>query len=459
MTGRVTVNPKTLPIAPGWSHAVKAGGWIFGSGMMATDYATGLSEAVLPETQAPWLSEPLGEESRLIIESIEQVLNDAGADIKSDLIRVWQWIKAVYPDDASYAASRMLWPRFPNGTAYARNYAQLVTDGLRASTGIGVRELPIPGALLSVDYLAVEPRDGVEKEAIALPDDMPKPRAGYAPIVRHGDWIFLSGYGGVDFQGDWMRSEHMGELGMLAPEARINPYIWVGSEIEAQMEYTLQGIARMAEAAGSSLERAVKADVTITTPADFPGMDRVWKKYFPGGGPARNVMTGAQTVLKGVRLEVAMVFLTNASDQQIEIIEVPGIGAPIGHAPQAIHAGDFLFTSTLLPVDETRRVPQLSRNDLRAPRFRSVVKMQTELLVAQVDQLCTAAGSSLRNVCKVQSFMADLAHLPEMLNVWRDAFPESPPALSAVEMGGSTAPLILPDAVLQWDVIAYAPRT
>src|SRR5690554_5683650 len=171
MTSRVAINPPTVPPTPGWSHAVRAGEFIFGSGMMATDYERGLADEIAPDPRSPWFSEPLDTESRLILRDIQQVLEAAGADMSSDILRVWQWIVATYPDAESYAAGKMPWPRFPNGTPYARNYAQIVRDGARASTGIGVRQLPIPNALLSVDYLATVPQAGVDKVTIPLPED------------------------------------------------------------------------------------------------------------------------------------------------------------------------------------------------------------------------------------------------------------------------------------------------
>lgn len=457
MSKRV-VNPPGLPPPPGWSHGVLAGGWLFSGSMMATDWIGGLHEGARPSPTAPWLHEPLDLESNLILDGLESVITEAGGDPQHDLLRVWQWITATYPDDASYAGSRSHWPAHPSGTPYARNLMRRIGDPLRSSTGIGVRQLPIPGAMLAVDFIAASPGSGGSKTGVELPAGLPTPKAGYSPAIRYGDWIFLSGFGATDFAGDWMADQHMGEPSMIAPAARVNPYIWLGSEIEAQTRYTLEVMKQIAEAAGSSLNRCVKADVTLTHPSDFPGMDRVWREFFGDEPPARNVVTGAQLVIKGLRIEVALLLLADDATARRRTVVVEESPQPPGHAPQAVHAGDFLFTSSMLPTDSHGRVPELRRHDPAAPRFRDASRLQTELLAERLALLCEAANTSLSEVCKVQAFLADLDHLPAMMTAWSDAFPEQPPALSCVETGGGS-PLLAPGACVQWDAIVHAPVT
>lgn len=453
---RTVINPATVPPAPGWSHGVQAGGWLFGGSMMAADHENGLLPGARPDPRAPWLDEPLDLESRLVLDATGAVLAEAGGDLRRDLLRVWQWITASYPDDDSYAMSRSHWPAHPSGTPYARNFASMVGDRLRASTGVGVRQLPVPEAMLALDFIAVDPGTGDRKQGVRLPPDVPAPRTGYSPAVRYGDWVFLSGFGATNFAGDWMADRHMGEPSMIAPEARVNPYIWLGSEIEAQTRFTLEAMAKIAEAAGASLANCVKADVTLTHPSDFAGMDRVWREFFPDEPPARNVVTGSQLVIKGLRVEIALVLLADEAARTRRTIEVEGLARPYGHAPQAVHAGEFLFTSSLLPIGADGGVPDRAQADPYAPFLREPSARQADLLTEQTARLCEAAGTTLSEVCKVQAFLSDLVNLPGMLASWRRAFPTGPPALSSVAMGGPH-PLPAAGACVQWDVIAHVP--
>lgn len=453
---RRVINPPSMPAAPGWSHAVSAGGWLFGGGLMATDYRAGLRAEARINPDKPWASEPLDDESRLILDDLGAVLQAAGCDRRRDLIRVWQWLRARYPDDATYAAGEPAWPAFPSGTPYARNLGAMIGDPLRSSTGIGVRELPVPEALLSVDFIAIEPRPGLEKQGFTMPEGVAQPKIGYSPATRIGDWVFLAGFGATDFKGDWMATAHMGKPSMLAPEARVNPYIWLGSEIEVQTDYTLRTMAKIAGAAGTSLDRCVKADVTLRHPSDFAGMERVWRRYFPDDPPARNLVTGAELVVKGARIEIALMLLADDSDLSRRSITLADGPSLPGHPPHAVHAGDFLFTSSLLALDGEGRVPADWRAGPDVPRFRSPAGDQTDAILAILSRLCAQVGASLADVCKVQAFLDDLGHLPAMLDSWRQAFPDAPPALSAVATGGGD-PLIAPGAVVQWDAIVHAP--
>jgi enamine deaminase RidA (YjgF/YER057c/UK114 family) len=453
---RSIIHAPSIPQPPGWSSAVKAGGWVFVAGTMATNFESGIAPAARLDPRRPYLQDELELQSIHILATIDATLRAAGCDMRRDLIRVWQWAPGEYPDPAIYEKGPSNWPRFRSATPYARQLSKLVGDPRRSSTGIGVRELAVPEALLAVDLIAVEPGPGLEKEAFRAPPGVPQPAAGYSPATRYGDWVFLAGFGATDFCGDWMSAVHMGEPSMIAPAARVNPYIWLGSEIEAQTEYTLQMLAKIAEAAGTSLDRCVKADVTITHPNDFMDMDRVWRKWFPDDPPARNVVTGAQLVIKGLRIEIALLLLAGDSPLSKRTISASNVPPSVGHAPQAVRAGDFLFLSTQLPIDHDGAVlPQL-RCDQQMPYFDQYARRQADTMFERIASICAAGGTTLDQVCKVQAFFDDLRWLPEMLESWRSAFPLAPPAFTAVGMGGGQ-PLLVPGAHLQMDVIAFVP--
>jgi enamine deaminase RidA (YjgF/YER057c/UK114 family) len=435
---------------------VQAGGWVFVSGTLATDFASGIAEEARLDQRQPYLHDALELQSRHILSTIGELLRAAGCDIRRDILRIWQWAPSSYPSHADYEAAAPNWPRFRSATPYARVLKEMVGDPRRASTGIGVRQLAVPDALMAVDLIAAQPHAGQEKQAFRAPEGVPQPDIGYSPAIRWGDWVFLAGFGATDFRGDWMSAVHMGEPGMVAPDARVNPYIWLGSPIEAQTEYTLSMMSKIAQAAGTSLERCVKADVTIAHPNDFAGMDRVWRKWFPQDPPARTVVTGAQLVIKGLRVEIALQCIADDSKLSKQTISAPELPAVPGHAPHAVKAGHFLFLSSQLPIDRHGAVPDELRHDSALPYFRLNARRQAELLLERIARICEAGGSSLANVCKVHAFLDDLERLPEVLAAWGNAFAADPPALTALGMGGG-APLLAPGAHVQLDCISYVP--
>ena len=227
-----------------------------------------------------------------------------------------------------------------------------ISEPRPASTAVSIRALPVRGACIEVDMIAMT--DAHVTEGFAAPAGVPSPLAGYSPAVRRGDWVFLAGEVPTDWIGDFGEARNMGEPSALAKQARINPYVWYGSSIEAQTDYTLSKLAAIAEAAGSSLARAVKADVYIGDPSDYAGMDRVWKRWFPDNPPARCVIPYMGLGTKGSRIEIAFILLAADSQLAITHVETSKAPEPFSHEPQAVRAGRFLFLSQQMACDSSR---------------------------------------------------------------------------------------------------------
>jgi len=110
----------------------------------------------------------------------------------------------------------------------------------------------------------------MEKQAIIpakLPSwvkEMPLP---LSPAIKAGGFVFLSGYAGIlDRKG--------------APV----------EGIEAQTRETLEVIKITLEAAGSSLDKVVKATVLLKNAQDFSKMNEVYRTFFPKDPPARTTL-------------------------------------------------------------------------------------------------------------------------------------------------------------------------
>jgi enamine deaminase RidA (YjgF/YER057c/UK114 family) len=143
---------------------------------------------------------------------------------------------------------------------------------------IGIRRLPLSEGCFAVDVLVVLPRDGQAKQG--FPDKEADITLPFVSTIRFGDWVTTAA-GASDFRGDWKSPIHLGELSLVAVDARVNPYIWLGSEIEAQTEWTLVRLDAAAERAGTHLQWCIHADVTLCDPSDYQGFERVWRRWFP----------------------------------------------------------------------------------------------------------------------------------------------------------------------------------
>src|SRR5690606_35668177 len=111
------------------------------------------------------------------------------------------------------------------------------------------------------------------------------------------------------------------------------------------------------------------------------------------------------------------------SDIPIETISHDGVTPPVGHTPLAVRAGQLTFVSTRLPLDSNHTVaPELRTESARRYLDRPTAD-QAAVILDDLEAICLAAGSELANVCKLQVNMADLATLPDFLDVFSKRFP------------------------------------
>ena len=75
-----------------------------------------------------------------------------------------------------------------------------------------------------------------------------------------------------------------------------------------QTARVLENLKAIVEAAGSSLERAVKATVYLKDMNDFTAMNEVYARYFPKDPPARSTIEAAR-LPRDVRVEIDLIVL------------------------------------------------------------------------------------------------------------------------------------------------------
>lgn len=449
---RQTIWPDDFPKPPfPYSPGILAGGWVFASAQMATDLVGGLAPEGRVNPRNPYLKDPVELQSWVLMRNLSKVIKAAGADISDHSVRIQQWRTSEHPTLAELESGNT-WTGLSVSPYYRARNAYLA-EPRPASTGMGVRRLLLAGGMIGVDMIAIHPDAGPGKHGVDVPEGVPSPLAGYSPAICNGDWVFLAGEIATDWTGDWMSERHMGERSALAPKARVNPYFWYGSPIEAQTQYTLEKLDRIAAAAGTSLERCVKANVYIAHPNDYEGMDRVWRERFPNDPPARVVIPYMGLGGKGTRIEIDMTLLGGASNLTCRTISSPSALQPLGHEPQAVQAGDFLFFSTQVAAEPDGLDESLLPHP-ELPFSVDSARLQVGRMFDSIASLCEAAGTNLRSLCQVKEFYQDLRAFSAVRAEWADRFGDEPPASTSVEVGG---PLIAPGCGLLMDAIAYAP--
>jgi len=76
--------------------------------------------------------------------------------------------------------------------------------------------------------------------------------------------------------------------------------------IEAQTRRALENVRAVLEAAGTGLDRAVKAVVYLADLSEFEAMNRVYATFFPGVPPARATVEVSK-LPRGARIEIDVV--------------------------------------------------------------------------------------------------------------------------------------------------------
>jgi 2-iminobutanoate/2-iminopropanoate deaminase len=120
----------------------------------------------------------------------------------------------------------------------------------------------------------------IEREIVNAPD-APAAIGPYSHAVRAGDLLLCSGQIPLDPQS--------GELvGATAPE---------------QARRCLENLSAICDAAGSSLQRALRLTIYMTDLADFAAVNDVYASFFGSEPPAR-VTVGVAALPKGAQVEI-----------------------------------------------------------------------------------------------------------------------------------------------------------
>lgn len=114
----------------------------------------------------------------------------------------------------------------------------------------------------------------------------PKAIGPYSQAVRANGFVFISGQGALD-----PASGALVEGGIAEQTAR-----------------ALENLKGIVEAAGSSLEHAVKLTVFLKDMNDFAAMNEVYARYFPKNRPARTTVEVAR-LPRDLRVEIDLIAL------------------------------------------------------------------------------------------------------------------------------------------------------
>ena len=189
----------------------------------------------------------------------------------------------------------------------------------------------------------------------------------YSPGILAGDFLYVSGQGGRDADGQ------------------------LPGSIEGQVRQTLLNLKAVVDAAGLTLAHVVYSQVYLTDMAHDDMMDRVWREFFPTAPPARAVL-GVYTLPTDIAVEINAVAYRDLGRRRPIV--------PSGHRPQSwspgVMAGNRLFLSGSLGADDaTAASPDPDA--------------QVQLALDNMRQTLAAAGMDFRHVVFVNPYLTGSA--------------------------------------------------
>jgi 2-iminobutanoate/2-iminopropanoate deaminase len=128
-----------------------------------------------------------------------------------------------------------------------------------------------------------------------------------------------------------------------------------------------------------------------------------------------------------------------------------GKPSPFAPAPRAVRAGDYVFTSSIYPIDAAGHA--ISVDERLGETGPSLVEAQTRQCLETLKSVLGDFKSTLERVLKVDVHLADAHDFLEFKRVWKEYFPKDPPARTTVEVGDT---LPFPGARLSLDGVALA---
>jgi enamine deaminase RidA (YjgF/YER057c/UK114 family) len=391
-------------------YAVKAGPWIFLNGHEAFDFARGPA----PEVEGPpdhRLSgrPPLRREADYILQRMRATLKEFGSDL-SNAVRVDQYYTSGQAVHAYHLA------RFSEFGSY-----------IPPSTSIIMERCFARHTNIHTSMIAVVPSPDWTIEKITLPGQAIS-ASGYSPAAVVNDFVFVAGNQAVKEDGALA-------AGVAVPSVRN----WGGQNaFRRQVHYVIkERLEPSLKAAGSSLERSLKAQVYIRGINNLPDFLEVWSQYFRDIPSALTVVPAKDYSSTESMLEINLIALKNGAvrTKQVVALDIP----PLASYGPCVRAGELVFPSGVMAVNRDGRVPA---GDVAAAfdGLGLAGESQGGLIHGYAEAICKAVGVSMGNVVRAQYFLTDLRDFAGIAAAWRDRYGPQPHPFAAVQVPGPLPP-------------------
>ena len=270
---RVVTSAAPKPLA-NYSEAFRIGDLVYAAGQLASDFKTAVPPEARRRENFPFYGSDIELQTDYILGNLAKTFAAAGSSLD-------HVVKAqVFLTDLNL---------FPGFDSVWKRHFKIPPP----RTTIGCTGLLVKDALVEIDLIGYVPRRGLTRKVIA--SSAPRPLAHYSEGFALGDRVFAAGQIASDYK-----------TGVPAEARRKDNFPYYGSDIELQTEYILGNLAQTFAAAGSSLDRVVKAQVFLTDLGNFHGFDKVWKRFFKTP-PPRTTIGCTGLLVKDTLVEIDLI--------------------------------------------------------------------------------------------------------------------------------------------------------
>jgi enamine deaminase RidA (YjgF/YER057c/UK114 family) len=422
-----------VELGPGkvkFAQGVKAGRWVFATGLMAQDFVNGLAPEVLAE-RVPHGGLPKREKEALrIFQNLDAVLRAAGTD-RTSLVRTDQYyatVKAVPP--------------------YQQVRREFLAGRIPPSTSIAQQGLLLPGADMNIQAIAVIPEKGFAVEHHKHAQLQGRPTSGYSAALTVGDLIFIPGITSLAV-GDEPQRNGVAAAALMQEGAQ-----WGGQPIKLETNFIIkERMAASLALVGAKLDDVVHAQVYLADREDYSAFNEAWTRIFGENGPSVSIIPCIERGLAPYdgKIEINVIAAKPGSAATRRPIDA-GVPMAFRHQQQAVRAGDLVFIPAMMAADRDGLLARAAA-DPRQPHFGSSAEVQAEAIIDNMARLAEQAGSSLANVVRVLIFLTDIREFYAVYKVWERRTGGRPLPFSAVEV---PAPLPVPRATVMMEAWAWA---
>jgi enamine deaminase RidA (YjgF/YER057c/UK114 family) len=424
-----------LPVALGagkvkFAQGVKAGRWVFATGLMAQDFVGGIAPEVLAERMPHGGLPKREKEAQRIFENLDAVLRAAGTS-RDNLVRTDQYyttVKAVPP--------------------YQQVRREFLRGRIPPSTSIAQQALLLPGADMTIQAMAAIPAPGFEVSHLKHAQLQGRPTSGYSAALTVGDFIFIPGITSLAV-GDEPRRNGVAAAALMQEGAQ-----WGGQPIKLETDFIItQRMTASLALAGARLEDVVHAQVYLADREDYSAFNATWTRHFGEAGPSLSIIPCIAHGLAPYdgKIEINVIAAKPGSASAGRRIDA-GVATAFRHQTQAVRAGDLIFMSARMAADRNGLLAACAV-DPRQPHFSAPAAAQAEAIVDDLARLAEAGGSSLDNVVRLLIFLTDMRDFHAVYKVWERRLDGRPLPFSAIEV---PSPLPVPGASVMMEAWVYA---